>query len=485
MADRGAVAPYTGLVVAEKYRIEELIGEGGMGAVYAASHEITGKKVALKWLIGDHAGDQASERFLREAQAAGRIRHPNVVDIYDVGSFEGAPYIVMEYLEGESLADRLERAPASPAEIIEWLLPALRGLAVAHRAGVIHRDLKPDNIFLSSNEGEEKSIAKLLDFGISKVVDGTSVKLTQSGTILGTPYYMSPEQIRGQRDIDERTDVYSMGVILYECMSGRVPFGGETYGAVAIAVATAPIIPLGDLRPGLPPGLDAVILKAMHRDRDARYASVDALIEALKPFSAALDNSGERPVLSGVSSISAQVREATGPYGHANEANSGAFTDHNRREERTIPAWLLAGIGALVVLLVGGGLVALLWVLRPETPALDLGFDESVTTVIEDIPTQQAEREIESAAKPNSDEERPVAEEAAAVGAADPPEETAPPAPETPKATEKPTKAVESASATRMSTGSSSSSMVRRSSSRRTQSAQAKTRAGTIKIDDF
>jgi serine/threonine-protein kinase len=280
--------PRAGDVVAGKYRIEEVIGEGGMGAVYAASHTVTGKRIALKWMLPELAADQgAVQRFIREAQAAGRIDHPNVVDVYDVGEHDGSTFLVMEYLQGETLTVAFSRGELEPQKLIRLLIPAMRGVAAAHQMGVIHRDLKPDNVFLCRNPEGGYREPKVLDFGISKVSasDGQlNPRLTRTGAVMGTPYYMSPEQIRGATEVDVRTDVYAFGVILYEALTGRVPFDANTYSALVLEIATGTPRRPRELRPDLPKGLEDVVLKAMARDADDRYPSVESLARALEPY---------------------------------------------------------------------------------------------------------------------------------------------------------------------------------------------------------
>jgi serine/threonine protein kinase len=279
--------PKTGDLIAAKYRIEQLIGVGGMGAVFSATHQYTGKRVALKWMLPELAKDEdAVQRFMREARAAGRISHPNVVDVYDVGQHDDSYFLVMEYLHGEPLTSALARRDLTPTEVLTLLMPAMRGVAAAHRQGVVHRDLKPDNIFLAYEEDGVRREAKVLDFGISKLAsdDQSSMHLTRTGAVIGTPYYMSPEQIRGKGEIDRRSDVYAFGVILYESLSGQVPFMAETYGALVLEIATGTPKPLTELVPNVPVELSRIVLQAMAREVNARYPTMEDLIAALEVF---------------------------------------------------------------------------------------------------------------------------------------------------------------------------------------------------------
>jgi serine/threonine protein kinase len=280
--------PSLGSVIADKYRIEELIARGGMGAVYMATHLVSGKKVALKWMLpalGQVPG--AKDRFTREACATARIDHPNVIDIYDVGSDRGSVYLVMELLRGETLAEYLQRTPqVTAADAVGLLMPALRGVAAAHSHAVIHRDLKPDNIFLCrSVEGEPRE-PRVLDFGISKVGSGDDARLslTRSGAVMGTPYYMSPEQVRGAKEVDERSDIYAFGVILYEMLTGQRPFEAETYNQLILKIATEDPAPILELNPFIDRRLVSVIERAMARDPHQRYPSIEELALALEPF---------------------------------------------------------------------------------------------------------------------------------------------------------------------------------------------------------
>ena len=279
--------PQVGDVIADKYTIEQLIGLGGMGAVFAASHKFTGKRVALKWMLPELAQDvDAVQRFMREAHAAGRINHPNVVDVYDVGQHQDSYFLVMEYLHGEPLTSALARRDMTSSELLQLMLPAMRGVAAAHRQGVVHRDLKPDNIFLAYEEEGSRRDAKVLDFGISKLSNEGVVnpRLTKTGAVVGTPYYMSPEQIRGSNQLDKRADVYAFGVILYEALTGQVPFHADTYGALVLEIATSTPKTPRELVPHLPNELSRIVLRAMAREAAQRYPDIESLIRALEPF---------------------------------------------------------------------------------------------------------------------------------------------------------------------------------------------------------
>jgi eukaryotic-like serine/threonine-protein kinase len=277
-------APHVGGIIADKYRIEELLGRGGMGLVFKAAHLITGKRFAIKWLLPDSGGDTLSvERFIREAQVAGRFNHPNVVEVYDVGEARGSFYMVMELLEGESLETRVLCRGAMPArEVIRIVLPCARGVARAHAAGIVHRDLKPANIFLRKTDSGVE-VPKVLDFGISKRADklDKDSAITKTGTLLGTPYYMAPEQVHG-KNVDPRTDVYAFGVILYQLVSGKLPFEAASYSSLLVKILTDVPTPLDALVPELPRGFSNTVRRAMARDPAARYQTMEGLIEALE-----------------------------------------------------------------------------------------------------------------------------------------------------------------------------------------------------------
>ncbi|HTU58575.1 MAG TPA: serine/threonine-protein kinase, partial [Polyangiales bacterium] len=271
-----------------KYRLIRKLGAGGMGEVFEAENTLTRKRVAIKCLHPVRAQRaEASARLLREAEAASRIRHPHVVDVYDVGREGDSVFLVMEYLEGEPLSHLIARGGTPIHELIALLLPAMRAVAAAHRLGVVHRDIKPDNIFLAREADNERPVAKVLDFGISKFSahEGEHASLTRSGSTLGTPRYMAYEQLMSDKSIDGRVDVYAFGVILYEAITGHSPFEAETYPELIVKIAHGELIPPKQLRPELPSTLDRLVCWALERDRDRRVASVDELIRELEPFS--------------------------------------------------------------------------------------------------------------------------------------------------------------------------------------------------------
>jgi serine/threonine protein kinase len=278
--------PRPGQIIGGKYRIDARLGRGGMGVVFRATHLVSRKAVALKWMLRSTTDGAAHRRLLREALAAGRIDHPNVVDVYDVGEEGVCAYLVMALLHGEALRARLDRGRLDSREAIDLLLPALRGVSAAHRAGVIHRDLKPDNIFLCTDPDGTAREAKVLDFGVSAVLAPNALDptLTDGATILGTPAYMSPEQLASAQDTDERTDVYAFGVILYEALTGQLPFVADSYSGLVLAVAHDPPKPPSALCPDIPAGLTRVILQALSKQRQDRPESVDSLYDLLAPF---------------------------------------------------------------------------------------------------------------------------------------------------------------------------------------------------------
>ncbi len=274
-----------GTLLAGKFRIEKLLGAGAMGAVYAIEHELTHHRRALKLLHPDVVQvPDIVRRFLAEASAAGRAGSPHLVETFDAGTLPtGEPYVVMELLDGETLGAVLERQHRlEPPYAAELVAQAAEGIEAAHKAGIIHRDLKPENLFVTSREG--RPFVKILDFGVSKFQTTTAtgpMGATRTGTIVGSPSYMSPEQIVGDPDIDARTDVFALGVVLYQCLSGALPFEAPTLHALTLRLLTGDLTPLEALLPGLPPDIVAVVNRALSKERAGRFPTAQALADAL------------------------------------------------------------------------------------------------------------------------------------------------------------------------------------------------------------
>lgn len=273
-----------GDVLATKYRVEKILGIGGMGMVVAATHLELDQRVALKFMLPDAMrSDQAMDRFLREAKAAVKLRSEHVCRVLDVGRLEtGAPYIVMEYMEGQDFADTIQqRGRLSASDAVDYVMQALEGLAEAHVNNIVHRDLKPGNLFVTS-DNEGLPLVKVLDFGISK--SSVAGSATRTGEIMGSPSYMSPEQMTSSKNVDARADIWAMGVILYQALTASLPFDGDTLPALCMSVMTNQPPPIAVHRPDVPPGLAAAIMRCMEKNPDARYRDVAELAAAIAPF---------------------------------------------------------------------------------------------------------------------------------------------------------------------------------------------------------
>jgi eukaryotic-like serine/threonine-protein kinase len=280
-----------------QYRLRRRLGTGGMGEVYLAEHQLLKRPCAVKLIQSGEAADpRAQERFEREVRLTATLSHPNTVEIYDYGRAEdGTYYYVMEYLPGLSLAELIERYGPLPPERAVYLLRQVCGaLREAHAAGLIHRDLKPSNIFAARRGGMD-DVAKLLDFGLVRpAAPGHAAQLSAEGQIIGTPLYMSPEQATGARELDERSDIYSLGAVAYYLLTGRPPFPGEDGMAVLIAHARDPVTPLSQVRPGIPDDLEQVILRCLAKDATERFPDAGNLERALGECTCALDWDHER-----------------------------------------------------------------------------------------------------------------------------------------------------------------------------------------------
>jgi serine/threonine protein kinase len=290
MPPRQAHRDLIGKTIGGKYLVRSVLGEGGMGAVYEAENTALGRSVAIKVLHPAQARKRvAVKRFHQEARWAGRIGHPNICEVYDLGTLDdGSPYLVMERLIGETLADRIQSEQGLPFDdVIEIVTQVLSGLVAAHEKGIVHRDIKPENIFLTKRVGCPP-LAKLLDFGVSKMITPIHAEkeedldLTRTGMVMGTPFYMSAEQARGERNLDARVDLYACGVILYEAITGRRPFHAANYNALLLQILTGNPRPARELRPALPQGFDEVLDKALARNRDDRFQSAAAFQRELQ-----------------------------------------------------------------------------------------------------------------------------------------------------------------------------------------------------------
>lgn len=290
-----------GAIVDDKYRLLELLGQGGMGSVFLAEHVILSKRVAIKFLNSQYATDQeAVLRFYQEAQAAAAAGHKGIVEVHDIGQTEdGSPYLVMELLHGESLFEIMQRQGRIDVNsAVDVAVQVLSALIAVHKQGIIHRDLKPENIFVCYQpDGSE--LVKILDFGVSKVAASKSgARLTQTGIVLGTAYYMAPEQARGSRNIDHRVDVWAMGVILYEMLTGRLPFEGENYNEVLVKLIEGRFSPPREYDPYIPSEIENIILKALAQKREERYKRAVDLLHDVLAFRGQATHVGPSPASS-------------------------------------------------------------------------------------------------------------------------------------------------------------------------------------------
>jgi serine/threonine-protein kinase len=349
-----------GDILVGKYRVERVLGVGGMGVVVLAHHLHLDERVALKFLLPEALGNQeAVARFAREARAAVKIKSEHVARVSDVGTLDsGAPYIVMEYLEGSDLSAWLSRHGPLPIEqATEFVLQACEAIAEAHTMGIVHRDLKPANMFVIRQPDGALSV-KVLDFGISKVTNprgNSDPSMTKTSALLGSPLYMSPEQMHSSKNVDARTDIWALGVILYEIVSGAPPFSAETMPELVVRVMSTPPQPLRNARPDAPGGFEAVVLKCLEKDRNARFASVGDLAAALMPFAPERSRASfER--ISGVLRSAGMASEPPRPSTEgAVVAGAGTASSWGRTTSRASPApWVFGG---LVLAIAGGALL--------------------------------------------------------------------------------------------------------------------------------
>jgi serine/threonine-protein kinase len=335
-----------GTTVAGKYRVDELLGRGGMGAVYRATNVAIGKRVALKFLDRDAARDVAAvARFQREAEAASAIESEHIVHIFDTGiAADGLPFLVLELLHGEDLRARLRReGRLGSADAVLIAAQTLRGLSRAHDAGIVHRDLKPENVFLCKRD-DDAPFVKLVDFGISKVAkkNATVDTLTRQGMVLGTAYYMSPEQAQAFPDVDGRSDLYGLGAMLYEALTGGPPHTGTVYEAVLVSICTKDADDVRVHAPEVSEALAAVVKTALARDRAFRYQTANEFLEALRAACPEL-------AIAAIGGKPARAAAATGDSSLATMRGTAVQTpavQGKRRLTRTVVAMLVSALAA-------------------------------------------------------------------------------------------------------------------------------------------
>ncbi|MEM9188330.1 MAG: protein kinase [Myxococcota bacterium] len=340
--------PLVGRVVQERYKIVRKIGEGGMGSVYEGEHLLIKRRVAIKCLHAQFATNaEIVARFQNEAMAANSIQHKNIIEVTDMGRFEdGTVYMVLEFLDGKELADILKSEGPQPlGRVVKIMMQVCDALDAAHSKGIVHRDLKPENIFIIHRSGTEDFV-KVLDFGIAKILEGANKGMTRTGTTLGTPYYMAPEQAQARRDLDGRADIYSMGVILFHALTGQHPFEDESYPMLVVKICTEPPPPLQNYRPDIAPEFAAIVANMLAKEPSQRYRDCMAVKQALAPFAneygapvvrdsalptakiaPTMHTSGLRPAEPNTATAQATpVPAPAGPSGDTRMGNAGAAT---------------------------------------------------------------------------------------------------------------------------------------------------------------
>jgi serine/threonine protein kinase len=354
------IAPVNeGEILDGKYRVDRVLGVGGMGIVVAATHVALNQRVAIKFLLPSAVGNaQIIERFAREARAAVQIQSEHVARVIDVGTLPtGSPYMVMEFLEGTDLAEAVEKGGAMPvAQAVSYVLQACEALAEAHALGIVHRDLKPANLFLARRAGRD-SIVKVLDFGISKTSEKGPSGLTQTSAVMGSPFYMAPEQMMSSKDVDARSDIWALGIILYELLAGAPPFVADTMAEIVFMVTQRDAPPLGTKRPDVPPELAEVIARCMLRESAQRYPNVAKLAAALAPFGPPRsDISVERISRVLGASVPPSGSEVHAPHRMHGTASTWANSQAGTRRPTKAPL-AIALAGGACVLVLGSGIL--------------------------------------------------------------------------------------------------------------------------------
>lgn len=365
--DTPTVDPLVGQVIQERFRVEKKLGQGGMGAIYLAEHLLLKKFVAIKCL---HAGLASNpdvvRRFKNEAVAASSIGHPNIVEVMDMGRFDdGTFYMVLEYLEGRDFQEDLDAAGPQPVDKVAHVgVQVCVALGAAAKKGIVHRDLKPENIFLVRRHGDD-AFVKVLDFGISKILDGSS-GATKTGELMGTPYYMAPEQVLGDKEVTHLADIYALGVIFFQALSGRVPFDGNVLAQIIMKIATQPAPSVRDLAPEVPERLADLILRMMSKDPAARPQTFHEVALGLGPFLSEMSPFSQPGALEKVAPASigasrpafeaTQLGTTEAPFVPARTLTHGKELppgNAGSRAARRPPVWMIGAGAALLLLIVG------------------------------------------------------------------------------------------------------------------------------------
>jgi serine/threonine-protein kinase len=352
-------------VIGGKYRITELIGQGGMGTVFEAVHTGTGARVAIKLIVSNDIKEEVFIRFQREARAAGTVDSHHIVKIFDMGTDErsGSPYMVMERLVGEDLSQLMRRVgPLAPEVAVSIIAQAALGLAKAHEAGVVHRDVKPANLFLHDGGDTGEIIVKILDFGIAKVLMDAMQRaeeggLTRTGSMLGSPHYMSPEQAQGLRNIDRRSDIWSLGVVLYKMLTGQTPHAHlQTLGQVILAICSTPARPVQELAPWVPPEVAMIVHKALQPDPALRWQSAYEMYRAMEPYVTAMPRVRRLDIVPLSSTQRARVAPPliASRDGPTNGTHNGVVNDAMPKKSNTGLVVVLAAAGVMAAVGLAG-----------------------------------------------------------------------------------------------------------------------------------
>ncbi len=380
-----AELPGEGAVVDGKYRVERVLGAGGMGVVVAAMHLGLNERVALKFVkVGDTSGELV-ERLRREARIAFRIKSEHVARLLDVGALDsGSPYLVMEHLEGQDLSALLvDRGPLPIEEAVDYVLQACEAMAEAHRLGVVHRDLKPSNLFLTRRAGRAP-LVKVLDFGIAKAalgLDAPAASITESSSVLGSPLYMSPEQVRGAKTVDARSDLWSLGVILHELVAGAPPFAPGPASAVCAAIAADAPVRLREGRSDAPEELEKIVLRCLEKNAAERYSGVGALAAALAPFAP----DGSAGTLQRIASLASEVHTSPVPPARGARSETSMALSPRSTPRTATRGSIRYAVLPLILVGIGGT-----WVLLRRAPALAHVDVDSATMSSDETRTRPA-----------------------------------------------------------------------------------------------